>query len=119
MWLNRWKIDVLITEYPGESESNLASISPTNHRHQAEVEVATRAAEEGGEQLRQTIVHELLHLYGRDSDDIIRLGLRKELSASAYNILWESYRQAMELKVDDMAVAWSETLPLPDWPEDK
>ena len=117
MWLNRWSIDILITEYPGESESSLASISPTNHQHRAELEVATRAAETGGERLRHTIVHELLHLYGRDTNDVIRLGLRKELSASAYNILWESYRQAMELMVDDMAEAWAETLPLPDWPE--
>ncbi len=115
MWLSRWKVDVLVTEYPGETESNLAWISPTNHQHRAELEVATRVAEEGGERLRQTIVHELLHLYGRDSNDVIRLGLLKELSTSAYNILWESYRQAMELMVDDMAVAWAETLPLPDW----
>ncbi len=116
MWLNRWSIDILVTEYPGENSDNLASISPTNHRHRAELEVATRAAEEGGEPLRQTIVHELLHLYSRDQNDVIRLGLVRELSASAFRILWESYNQANELMVDDMAVAWAETLPLPDWP---
>lgn len=117
MWLGVWDIDILITEYPGESESNLASISPTNVQHRADLEISTGVAESGGEKLRRTVVHELLHLFTRDTNDVIRLGLPKELSVSAYNILWESYRQAHELCIDDMARAWAEFLPLPDWPK--
>ena len=115
MWLDRWAIDILITEYPGQSENNLASISPTNARYRAELEVATRAAETGGEQLRHTVVHELLHLWYRDPSDIFRLALPMELSNSAYTLLWESYRQSFELMVDQMAGAWAEHLSLPDW----
>ena len=117
MWLTRWAIDILITEYPGEDSDNLASISPTNAQYRAELEVATRAAETGGEKLRQTVVHELLHLWHRDSSDVFRLALPKELSHSAYKLLWESYRQTVELMVDGMAYAWAEKLPLPDWGE--
>jgi hypothetical protein len=117
MWLDRWAIDILVTEYPGQSESNLASISPTNARYWAELEVATHAAETGGEKLRHTIVHELLHLWYRDPSDIFRLALPKELSHSACTLLWESYRQSFELMTDQMAGAWAKTLPLPDWGE--
>ena len=117
MWLDRWAIDVLITEYPGEDSDALASIQPTSVQYRAELEVATRAAETGGEKLRVTIVHELLHLWHRDSSDVFRLALPKELSHSAYTLLWESYRQSVELMVDGMAYAWAEHLSLPDWGE--
>ena len=115
MWLTRWAINILITEYPGENESNQATIAPTNARYRAELEVATGVAEVGGEDLRHTIVHELLHLWHRDSSDVFRLALPKELSSSAFILLWESYRQADELMVDQMAYAWAEHLSLPDW----
>ncbi len=118
MWLTRWAINILITEYPGESENSLATISPTNAQYRAELEVATRAAEPGGEDLRQTIVHELLHLWYRDASDIFRLALPKELGNSAYTLLWESYRQTFELMTDGMAHAWGEHLSLPDWPKE-
>ena len=88
MWLTRWAINILITEYPGENESNQATIAPTNARYRAELEVATGVAEVGGEDLRHTIVHELLHLWHRDSSDVFRLALPKELSSSAFILLW-------------------------------
>ena len=115
MWLNRWTIDVLVTEYPGEDSDARAAITPVNGRYKAELEVATYAAEAGGEDLRHVIVHELLHLWHRDSNDIFRLALPKELSQSAYTLLWEAYRQSLELMVDDMSYAWAEKLPLPEW----
>ena len=118
MWLDRWLINILVTEYPGQSDTTLASISPTTARYEAELEIATRAVEAGGDGLRHTIVHELLHLWYRDSSDIFRLALPMELSNSAYTLLWESYRQTFELMIDEMAGAWSETLPLPDWPKE-
>ena len=115
MWLNRWAVNILITEYPGESGTALASISPTVASYRADMEVATGVAEAGGEDLRHTVVHELLHLWYRDSSDVFRLALPKELSNSAYTLLWESYRQTFELMVDGMAYAWAEHLSLPDW----
>ncbi len=115
MWLNRWIVDVLITEYPGEDSDARASIQPVGGRYRAEMEVATYVAAAGGEDLRHVIVHELLHLWHRDSSDVVRLALPKELGGSAYRLLWESYRQTVELMVDEMAGAWAETLPLPDW----
>jgi hypothetical protein len=117
MWLDRWLINILVTEYPGQSDTNLASISPTNAQYRADLEVATRAVETGGERLRHTIVHELLHLWYRDASDIFRLALPMELANSAYTLLWESYRQTFELMIDEMAGAWAEHLPLPDWGE--
>ena len=118
MWLTRWNIDVLVTEYPGESHTTHASIIPTNARHQADIEIAVGIAETGGPTLRHVLVHELLHLYHRDSADQVRLGLIKELATSAYELFWELYRQSIELMIDDMANAWSETLSLPDWPSE-
>lgn len=118
MWLDQWYISVLITEYPGDSTHNSASISPANGRHRAELEVSVEAADNGGETLRHILVHELTHLYLRDSNDLVRLGLIKELSNSAYQLFWESFRQSTELMTDDLARAWAETLPLPDWPKD-
>ena len=115
MWLDRWSIDILVTEYPGEDSGNKASIQPVNAQYRAELEVATGVAEAGGEDLRHTVVHELLHLWHRDSSDVFRLALPKALGDSAYTLLWESYRQTVELMVDGMARAWAETLPLPDW----
>ena len=115
MWLDRWTINILITEYPGENEYSRATMAPTNARYQAELEVATGVAETGGESLRHTIVHELIHLWHRDASDVFRLALPKELSNSAYILLWEAHRQADELMVDGMAYAWAEHLSLPDW----
>ncbi len=118
MWLNRWIINVLITEYPGENSDTRAAITPVNGRYQAELEVATYVAAAGGEDLRHVIVHELLHLWHRDSNDIFRLALPKELADSAYTLLWASYLQTSELMIDEMAGAWAETLPLPEWGND-
>ena len=118
MWLNRWIVDILITEYPGEDSDARAAITPINGQYRAELEVATHAAVEGGEFLRHTIVHELLHLWHRDSNDIFRLSLPKELANSAYTLLWASYIQTSELMIDEMAGAWEQTLPLPDWPKE-
>lgn len=118
MWLGIWSIDVLLEDYPGENSDSLATISPTNAQHRAELEIKPSVAEDGGERLRQTIVHELIHLYHRDASDVLRLSLPKELSTSAYTLLWEAFRQATELMVDDMARAWAEHLSLPDWPKD-
>ena len=118
MWLGLWRIDVILEDYPGESSGNLASISPTTAQHRAELEIRPGVAQDGGEVLRHTVVHELIHLWHRDSTDVLRLALPKELSQSAYTLLWEAYRQSLELMVDDMAHAWAETLPLPDWGND-
>ena len=119
MRLSQWHIDVLVTEYPGESDSNHASIAPVSARHRASLEVSVEAAEAGGALLRQTLTHELLHLYHRDASDQVRLGLINELSSSTHGVFWELYRQSIEIMVDDLAYAWSEYLPLPDWPEEK
>ena len=118
MWLDQWYITVLITEYPGDSTHTSASISPANGRHLAELEVSVEAASEGGENLRHILVHELIHLYMRDANDQVRLGLAKELSNSAYILFWETYRQTTELMTDDLSKAWAETLPLPSWPKE-
>ncbi len=119
MWLNRWIINVLITEYPGEDSDARGAITPVNGRYKAELEVATYAAVEGGKDLRHVIVHELLHLWHRDSNDVFRLSLPKELADSAWTLLWAAYRQTSELMIDEIAGAWAETLPLPDWPREE
>ncbi len=118
MWLGLWSVNVLLTEYPGAGEDALASIIPTSGQHKAELEIRISTANQGGEVLRRTVVHEMLHLYHRDSSDIFRLGLKEELGGSAYRMLWEAYRQQIELMVDDIAHAWESALPLPDWSND-
>ena len=118
MWLGIWSIDVMLEDYPGEDSDALAAIQPTTAHHHAEIEIRPGVAQDGGGPLRHVVVHELLHLYHRDASDVLRLSLPKELSTSAYTLLWEAFRQATELMVDDMAHAWAEHLSLPDWPKE-
>ncbi len=118
MWLGLWRIDVILEDYPGEDSDARAAITPVNGQHRAELEIRPGVAQDGGVTLRHVVVHELIHLWHRDSTDVLRLALPKELSNSAYILLWSAYRQSLELMVDDMAHAWAEKLPLPEWGND-
>lgn len=114
MWLTHWKIDIRLEEL----EDVRATIQPTNNRHLADLILDVSGARAGGVTFRHTVVHELLHLWLRTPNDIIRLTLPDIMSLEGYKVLWESYRQAFELMVDDMAWAWGETLSLPPWDDD-
>lgn len=108
-------------EIPEEAEdcNAIASIHPTDGRRRAVLRLARDFREMSPEEQRSALVHELLHLHHRDATDIIRLTLPKVLGGAAFDVLWEDFRQQIELITDNIAVAIAEGLPLPRWPKPK
>jgi hypothetical protein len=97
----------------------LASIHPTDGRRRAVLRLDRDFREFPPVEQRNALVHELTHLHHRDATDIIRLTLPVALGGVAYNILWENFRQQVELMVDNIAIPIAEMFPVPSWPEPK
>jgi hypothetical protein len=113
--LSEW---ALVLEYKttgddGDYEA-WATIHPREAKREAEMHVAYDFREQTPEKQRYCLTHELLHLYHRDSVEVMRLTLPKLLGEVGFTAVWEPYRQLTELMVDNMARMLAPRMPLPD-----
>jgi hypothetical protein len=108
--LSRWHVETKVVEYPGVDDETNAVTVTTDGRLHAVLELSPLALRPAVE-LRQTVTHELIHLALRDAVDVVRLGAQRVLSPGEYALLWECFRQAFELAVDELATAVSPHLP--------
>lgn len=76
------------------------------------VRVSHDWAEKPPEELRNTIIHELLHMHCEPMMWAVN-NVQVPLGSVAFGILDGSFRDALEVAVDSIATAWAETLPLP------
>jgi hypothetical protein len=107
-----WRV-WLMTD-PAPDDGCIATILPTEGRKRAQVWLERDWQPRGAEDKRHSLVHELLHLHHRDQTDLIRKGLHESgyLPQSAYDLLWEGFRLATEVMVDEMADVIAPSLPL-------
>lgn len=65
-------------------------------------------------QLRQTVAHELLHLHVNPVMFGAMMLVEDQLSKAVYDVVWKAADERLEFAVDGIAMAWAETLPLPE-----
>lgn len=118
--LRDWEI-IMVYEIPDEEGdcNAIASIHPTDGRRRATLRLARDFRELDAEQQRNALIHELIHLHHRDATDIIRLTLPEALGGVAHHVLWENFRQQIELMVDNISVAVADRYPVISWPKPK
>jgi hypothetical protein len=69
------------------------------------------------DQVRESIVHELLHCHHDPCWRMVQSDLSEPLGKIAYYVFCDSYRRQMEFMVDGIAKAIAPRLPLIDWPK--
>ena|GEM_PF-6664468 len=118
--LRDWEIILLheTTAEVGEGDA-IAYIHPTDGQRRATLRLCSDFREMSPEKQRHSLIHELIHPHHRDATDIIRLTLPRSFGGVAYEVLWENFRQQVELMVDNIATAIAEQYPVPDWPKPK
>lgn len=113
MGLKDWLI-VLSEDEPHDPD-DAASCETTDGQNTAVMYFSELWTDWGPKTLRSTVCHELLHCHGhrwREALDTIH----SDLSDPLYQATRQTTRLNMELMVDNIARAWSETLPLPILP---
>jgi hypothetical protein len=98
---------------PNADDDAIATVFPTQGRKRAQVWLERDWQPRSPEDKRHTIAHELIHLHHRDQTDVIRKALHESgyLPQPAYDLLWESFRLATEVMVDELADVIAPTLP--------
>jgi len=104
--LKDWKV-VVDKEPPGEG--NLGEARTTYGRKVLHIRLAEH---DSAEELRNTVIHELLHAQLEPVSWGIN-NAQRALGEGAFSVFRASFEDNMELAVDAIATAWSETMPLP------
>ncbi len=101
-----------IADDPPERDDANADIDVPEGRRSAMIRFASTWAERPPEELRQTVVHELLHCHTE--------GVFTPINAISYQVgqlihgpLYQAVLTAVELATDGIACEWAKTLPLP------
>jgi hypothetical protein len=118
--LRDWEF-ILLHETTADNEEAdaMMSVHPVDGQKRATLRLCAEFRELPLSKVRSSVVHELLHCQHRDATDIIRLTLPRSFGGVAYEVLWENFRQAIELMVDGIASAIAEHYPLIEWPARK
>jgi hypothetical protein len=115
--LDPWRITVRTdpptADYGDPDDPPLASIDPTYGRRVASLRVVEDFFDLTPAVQRETLLHELLHLYMHPASEVIRCGVGKWIGQAAYEVLLEAFKQQIEYGVDGIAVAIAERFPLP------
>jgi hypothetical protein len=108
--LDGWKFEI---KGNPECKEALAEIMPTECRKTAVICFSDSFFEKDKEEQRMTVVHELLHCCFAHPCDIIRMDLweTRQLSQQAYEIMFSTFRRAMEYSVDSLATAIAQFMP--------
>lgn len=111
--LQRWDIYVAAERAPKGAR---ASVLPVEGRALAGVSFAQTWLSSTPQEMRNDIVHELLHVVHRDQTDLIANAGAKAIDAQgAYDVLWEAFRLATEVMVDHLTSIIAPSMPLPDF----
>jgi hypothetical protein len=87
------------------------------HRKVALLTFPGNVKERDRDDLRGTVVHELVHCHFAAMWHQVRKDLLKQLGQQGYDIFVNSFERNMEWGVDGVASAWAEKLPLITWPK--
>lgn len=112
MGLHRWDIYVAVKRAPKDAR---AAIHPADGRAVAALSVCKGWLDSDPDEIRNDIVHELIHVIHRDQTDLVRLTGHRALPRTAYLVLESAHRSATEVMVDHLAAIIAPTMPLPDF----
>lgn len=110
--LRDWTVIVQKGEPARMAESTLAHCETTYGRKVVVVSLAGRVYDEDPEEIRDTVVHELLHAHLDEPAAVIR-DLETQMGTWLYEVVHETYKRANENAVDAIAKALARHLPLP------
>lgn len=65
-------------------------------------------------QLCQTVAHELIHCHVNPVMFSTMMLVEDQVSSAIYGVIWKVAEERLEFAVDGIAMAWAETLPLPE-----
>jgi hypothetical protein len=126
--LRDWDFDVYfeVPEMPDDVESGGQSwgmsVCQTRHRKHAVIRVPPdlrTSLPYQGDELKQSVAHELIHMHFAPLWDQARVDTRNDLGQSAYDYFIASFERNLEYGVDAMAEAIAPHLPDIKWPERK
>lgn len=89
---------------------NAGGCQPTYGRRSARISLLD--AYEDAEELRNTVVHELLHVHLEPIQWHVN-GLEPILGQPAFQVFDDAVKDQLEVAVDSITECWAETLPLP------
>jgi hypothetical protein len=116
MGLDRWRLNIgyhtPAEEHP-EAHQAMGYVVPVEGRYVAGIYLASDFPEMEPFKQRHVLVHELTHLYTRDALMVVETAF-KQLSESAYNVAWPTYKEAMECQVDEIARIMAPLFKMPD-----
>jgi hypothetical protein len=105
MGLGHWRLELSAhtpaEEHP-EAHNAMGYVIPVDGRYIAWMYLAGDFPEVSPFKQRHILVHELCHLYTRDSLVVVETGF-KQLGEPVYNSLWAVYKEQMEYQVDEIA----------------
>lgn len=109
-----WEIK-LSTQGP-DNENHAASVHVWYGRKVASIYMQPDWASWEAEELRSTIVHELLHCHINPIRNVAD-NIESSVGKMIYTPLYNAMTDYIEYAVDAIATCWSETLPLPETPK--
>jgi hypothetical protein len=108
--LRDWVVGVA-DDTPDREDANAQACVPFGRRA-VMIKFSPGWADRDPDELRQTVVHELVHCHLWSLDQRI-CDLHGIIGSAAYEVLEKAHHENLEHAVDAIALAWSETLPLP------
>lgn len=118
MGLRDWHFEVYFEKPKLKDQDDaicIASCKPTVGRKIAELVIDPMIRKADSEDIRQTIVHELVHCHFFGMWDSIRRDLLSQMSQDSYDLFTSNVERHMEYGVDAVADAIAKGMPLINW----
>ena len=112
--LDHWTFVFELREPDGDT--TLAETHIRTDGNVATMRFTSRIRQESDDEVRQTVVHELLHCHTDRFADDMADALERATPASTWETLHELHRRAYERMVDGIAAAIANNYPPIDWP---
>jgi hypothetical protein len=109
-----WRF-VVLEEAPADTDA-VANVTPVAGRKYAEFRFRPDFFDDGPEERRATVLHELIHCHLAAISEQVRSDLLTHLGQATYDVFVAAFLRQLEYAVDGMAEAWAELLPLPGDP---
>lgn len=116
MRLNDWTIRINFEEPAGENA--YASITFTDKRKQASIRFCSDFRTLTAQQIRHTVVHELLHVHMQQTWKFLDFQASSWMTQASYDAWNGSASVMFEYTVDGIADGWAVDMPLIEWPEE-
>lgn len=110
--LRDWTIAIAHAPCDDHLEANINVTPGTRH---ATISFHPDTDERSAAELRETVVHELIHAHIDVCWKMVQTDLAEALGKPTYYVFCDAYRRNMELSVDGLAKALAKHMPLIDW----